>query len=318
MKLKELYKIIVDEGIKQDPRGKDAVIKELKDNKASFESLSKDKQKDFDKESLTNPYADTRILFGDADKQIKKALVGIDMSIGELLLINSLNSKAKKKIDLCISHHPQGIALAGFYEVMPMQAEILSNFGIPINVGEELLQERMTEVARKIHSANHNRAVDAAKLLNIPMICAHTAADNFASTHIQDLMDKKKPEKVKDIMTLLNAIPEYQIAIKEKSGPKLIMGSENRKAGKIIVEMTGGTEGHKDIFDSYVQAGVGTIIGMHLSEEHFKKATGKHINIIIAGHISSDNLGMNQLLDKVQKRGTLDIITCSGFRRIKR
>jgi len=318
MKLKDIYKAIVEEGIRQDPRGKEAVIKELKEKKKLFESLTKENKKEFDIESLNNPYADTRILYGNESKEIKRAMVGIDMGIGELLLIDSLNSKNKKKIDLCISHHPQGFALAGFYEVMPMQADILSNFGIPINIGEELLHERMMEVSRKIHSANHNRAVDAAKLLDIPMMCAHTASDNFASTFIQNLMDKNKPEKVKDIISLLKELPEYKLAIQDKAGPKIIMGDENRRAGKIIVEMTGGTEGHKDIFDSYVQAGIGTIIGMHLSAGHFEKAKGKHLNIIVAGHIASDNLGINLLLDKVQKRGSLDIVPCSGFRRIER
>lgn len=318
MKLNDFYKAIVEEGIKQDPRGKDAVVNELKEKKSTFDNLSKNEQKDFDLESLRNPYADTRILYGDGNRQIKNALVGIDMGIGELLLIHYLNSKKKKKIDLCFSHHPQGVALASFYEVMPMQADILSNFGIPINVGESLLQERMEEVARRVHSANHNRAVDAAKLLDIPMICAHTAADNFVSTLIQNLMDKKKPERVGDVISILKEIPEYKLAIQDKAGPKVIMGSEKRKAGKIIVEMTGGTEGHKDIFDSYEKAGVGTIIGMHLSEEHFKKAKGKHINIVIAGHIASDNIGLNLLLDKVQKRGKFDITPCSGFRRVIR
>ena len=54
------------------------------------------------------------------------------------------------------------------------------------------------------------------------------------------------------------------------------------------------------------------------AEEHYKKAKGKHINIIVAGHISSDNIGLNLLLDKVQKKGKLDILACSGFRRVER
>lgn len=319
MKLKDIYRIAVEEGIKQDPRGKDFVIKELEEKKESFKILSKEKQKDFDEESLTNPYADTRLLYGDKEKEIKSALVGIDIDASELILIDWLNFKNKKnKIDLAISHHPQGFAYAGFYEVMGMQADILANFGIPINISQDLLQERIGEVSRKVHSANHNRAVDVARLLNLPVMCLHTASDNFAASFLQNLMDKKKPEKLEDIITILKEIPEYQLAIKDKFGPKIIMGDEKRKTGKIIVEMTGGTEGPKDIFDNYAQAGIGTIICMHLSEEHFQKAKGKHINVIVAGHIASDSLGLNLLLDKIQQRGSLQITTCSGFRRIER
>jgi putative NIF3 family GTP cyclohydrolase 1 type 2 len=57
---------------------------------------------------------------------------------------------------------------------------------------------------------------------------------------------------------------------------------------------------------------------MHLSEEHFKKVKEKHINVVVAGHIASDNIGMNLLLDKIQQKGKLEIIGCSGFRRIER
>jgi putative NIF3 family GTP cyclohydrolase 1 type 2 len=318
MKLKEIYKSAVEEGLKQDPRGRDSVLKELKEKKDRYENLSKDERKEFDIENLSNPYADTRLLYGDEEKNIKCALVGIDIGADEIVLAELLNSKRKKKIDLCISHHPQGKALASLHEVMGMQADILSAFGIPINVGQDLISERINEVSRKIHSANHNRAVDAARLLDMPLICTHTVADNFASSHIQNIMDKKKPDKVKDIISLLKEIPEYQLAIQDNAGPKIIMGDSNRRAGKVVVEMTGGTEGHKDIFDSYEKAGVGTVIGMHLSDEHFQKAKGKHINIVIAGHISSDNLGMNLLLDRIQKNGNLEIVACSGFRRIER
>lgn len=320
MKLIEIFRIAVEEGIKHDPRGKEAVLKELKEKKETFESLSKEKRNDFDLESLSNPYADTRILYGDQQKEIKCALVGIDMDVGELLLIDRLNLKKNNKnnIDLCISHHPQGVAWAGFYEVMGMQADILASFGIPINVGESLLEERIGEVSRRVHSSNHNRATDAAKLLGIPMICLHTASDNFAASFLQNLIDKKKPEKLENIVSILKEIPEYQLATKDKAGPKIFIGDSKRKTGKIIVEMTGGTEGPKDIFDSYVAAGISTIIAMHLSEEHYKKIREKHINVIIAGHIASDNLGMNLLLDKLQQKGKLQIIGCSGFRRIER
>ena len=56
-----------------------------------------------------------------------------------------------------------------------------------------------------------------------------------------------------------------------------------------------------------------------MSENHFKKAEKHHINVVIAGHISSDNLGLNLLFDEVEKKsGKLNIIGCSGYTRIKR
>lgn len=318
MKLKDLYKNVIETGIKHDPRGIQAVKKTLNQNKEAFKKLSSQEQKEFDQESLTNPYADTRILFGDEEKQIKRVLVGIDVETAELLLADRLARDSKKPIDLCISHHPEGVAWAGFYEVMSMQADILEKAGVPIHLGENLIQERIHEVARRVHAANHNRGVDAAKLLNLPLMCIHTAADNCVQSFVCNLLDKKKPELLGDVITLLKEIPEYKIATKEKAGPKTIKGNANQKAGKIFVEMTGGTEGHKKAYENYVYAGISTIVCMHLSESHFKEASGKHLNIILAGHISSDNIGMNCILDALQKKAHLDIVTCSGFRRVTR
>jgi hypothetical protein len=84
--------------------------------------------------------------------------------------------------------------------------------------------------------------------------------------------------------------------------------------------MTGGTEGSKEIFQSMASGGVNTIVAMHLSEEHRKEAEKNHLNVVIAGHISSDNLGMNLLLDQVGKAAgsPLAVHECSGFRRIGR
>ena len=242
--------------------------------------------------------------------------MGIDVETPELLLTDTI--RQKKKIDLVVSHHPQGIAYAGFYDVMKMQADILGKAGVPISVAEQLTQARMQQVERRVLPANHLRTTDAAKLLNINFICIHTPADNCVATYLQKLIDSKHPETIGDIIEMLKKIPEYKSAILNKAGPKVLLGTESSKCGKVLVEMTGGTEGSKDIFPKLASAGVSTIIGMHISEEHFQKAKQANINVIIAGHISSDNLGLNLLLDAVQKKEKLNIAEFSGFRRVKR
>ena len=119
-------------------------------------------------------------------------------------------------------------------------------------------------------------------------------------------------------MESLLEIPEYREATKKGSGPCLFTGSEDSHAGKIIfTEITGGTEGSPKIYDQLAKAGVGTVISMHQSEEHKKEAEKAHINVVIAGHISSDSIGMNLFLDELEKRG-IEIIPCSGLIRISR
>ena len=113
-----------------------------------------------------------------------------------------------------ISHHPSGKAYANFYEVMHMQADILRNFGVPINIAEGILDKRIKEVARKVMPVNHTRAVDTARLLDICFMCVHTPADNHVVTFIQKLMDNKKPERLNDVIDILKQIPEYKEAKK--------------------------------------------------------------------------------------------------------
>ncbi len=318
MKLVDIYKTAVRKGMAKDPRPQSEIKKELAKIEKEYRALKGADKKAFDKERLTNPYADTRMLYGDPDTEVKTMAVGVDMEGPELLVIDRLNDRGINKVDLVMAHHPEGGAWARFYDVMGLQVSMLARHGIPREIGNELLKERMGEVERAIAPANHFRSVDIARLLDIPYMCVHTPADNHVADYLQRIFDRKKPVKLSQVVAILKNIPEYADAMKKNSGPKILIGDPDKKAGKIFVDMTGGTEGPKKVFPRLSQAGVGTIVGMHLSEEHFKLAKGEHINVVIAGHIASDTLGLNLLLDEIEKTEKLKIVDCSGFVRIKR
>jgi len=317
MKIRDIYTIAVAEGIKKDPRPKGKIQKLLEGEKRIFRKLKGIEKRCYDTERLKNPYADTRILYGDSGKDIKTVMVGIDMESPELLLADRLNERGAC-IDLVMAHHPEGGAWAGFYDVMRMQALILNKFGISLKIAEDLLKERLNEVKRAVSPANHYRSVDAARLLNIPYMCVHTPADNHVVDHLQRLFDAKRPKKLSQVVAILNTIPEYKDATAKNAGPRILIGELNNTAGKVFVDMTGGTEGPKRVFSRLSQAGVGTIIAMHLDEEHFKNAKDEHINVVIAGHIASDTLGLNLLFDTLERKEALRVIPCSGFIRVKR
>jgi len=116
----------------------------------------------------------------------------------------------------------------------------------------------------------------------------------------------------------LKKIPEYREAIKFGAGPKIFVGDPERRCGKIAVtEITGGTEGSPKLYEKMAQVGIGTVIGMHISEEHKKEAEAANLNVVIAGHMSSDSLGVNLFLDELEKQG-IEIIPCSGLIRVSR
>jgi putative NIF3 family GTP cyclohydrolase 1 type 2 len=312
MTIKQIYNLAIKIGIEADLRGKAKVKKYLARQKEKYQKLSPEKKKEFDQERLTNPYSDTRILV-ETKKPIKKILVGIDIGVGELLLAKELG-----QVDLVISHHPHGQALANLDDVMHLQAEVLSQYGVPINIAEGLLKMRISEVARSISSANHNRTVDAAKLLGLGFICVHTPADNLVANFLDKKIKKAQLEYVNDILKLLKEIPEYKEAIKIGAGPRLFAGDEENRCGQIaLTEITGGTEGSPKIYEKMAQAGIGTIIGVHMSEEHKKEAEAAHINAIVAGHMSSDSIGVNLFLNQLAKQG-IKIIPCAGLIRVSK
>lgn len=317
MKLERLYRKAVETGIANDLRGKSDINKILKEEKEQFKKIEKEEAEYFDKERLSNPFSDTRILNGDWELEVKKIIVGIDMQVGELLLTYLLNKDAGQKIDLVISHHPEGLALAQLYEVMKLQADLLANYGITISVAEQLMGKRISEIERRLMPVNHTRSVDVARVLGIPMMCIHTPADNCVTSYLKKTFDKENPFRLKNLLQILKNIPEYKKSAKFQVPPKIVSGTENSKCGKIYVDMTGGTEGSKEIFEKYVNSGVSTLVCMHLSEEHLENAKKANLNVVIAGHIASDVLGLNLLFDELEKEEKLEFVSVSGFERIR-
>jgi len=314
MTTKQIYDLAVRLGIANDLRGEEEVAKYLARLAKKYAELPDKLKTEFDQEKLINPFSDTRVLTAD-DKAIKKVMAGIDMEGPELLLAKQLGD-----IDLVIAHHPEGIAFADLSDVVNLQAQVLAKYGVPINIAESLIKLRVSEISRNISPVNHNRAVDFAKVLGLNFMCVHTPADNLGANYLVKLFEEKAGEidTVGEVIDLLKTIPEYAAGTELKAGPMIFNGQRESSCGKIVVtEFTGGTSGSKDIYEKMSQYGIGTVIGMHMSEEHRKEAEKYHINVIIAGHMASDSLGMNLFLDELEKQG-IEVVPMSGLIRVKR
>jgi len=318
MTVEQIYGLAIKMGIGADLRGQKTVLSQLKKLNERFKKLSPEKKEKFDKDRLFNPYSDSRVLSGNPDKEVKRVMAGIDIDTSELLMARYLGDQYDKKIDLVISHHPSGVALADLSAVMHLQADVLNRYGVPINIAEGVMKPRISEVARGVLAINHNKAVDAAKLLGMSFICIHTCCDNLAAGFLDKKIKKDNPQTLAEILKSLKEIPEYREAGKQKSGPKIFVGNAGSRVGKIVLsEITGGTSGSKEIYEKMANAGVGTVIGMHMKDEYRAEAEKAHVNVVIAGHMSTDSLGMNLFLDELEKKG-IEIIPCSGLIRMKR
>jgi len=317
VKLQHIYDTCVAVGKEADPRDSAELKRVLVANGKAFDALDETDKPFFDAEKLTNPYADTRICEGDPDAEIRGLLVGIDMEAPEVLLADRLREKGEP-IDLVFAHHPEGPGYANLHEVMYMQADLWSNQGVSIAAGDALIGTRAEEIRRRIMPVNHYRAIDAARLLGLASLSCHTPADNSVQRFVQQFIDAEKPETLDDLVKALRTIPEYGDAAKKGYGPTLISGAGSARPGRIVVDMTGGTEGPTDALNRLSAAGVGTLVGMHYSEEHKKRAEELKLNLVIAGHISSDVLGMNLVLDRIEAAGSIAVYCTSGMVRFKR
>jgi hypothetical protein len=316
MKLGAIYKTAIEMGTKADPRGTKRVKQSLEMAKRRYERLPDYLQEVFDKEELTNPYVDTRIYVGDAKTEVKRLIAGIDMNVGEVLLTDRLREKGEK-IDAIYTHHPEGMALTKLDRVMEMQAEIWEGLGVPINVGESLMDERRKEVRWRFMPMNVDQATDAARLLDIPFFSAHTPTDNLVVDYLTKFLNEREPLLIEDVRRALFDIPEYKEAARKGAGPFISEGSGAKRAGKVVVDMTGGTEGPSQVIEKLADGGVGTIVGMHMGPELRKEAEKHHIHVVIAGHISSDSLGINLFMDALERKG-VDIVPTSGLIRVRR
>ena len=63
---------------------------------------------------------------------------------------------------------------------------------------------------------------------------------------------------------------------------------------------------------AYFEAGIGTLIVMHMPEDVLDAIREQNIgNIIVAGHMASDSVGINKLIAKWEEEG-IEVIRCSG------
>lgn len=316
MKLGDIYRTAVAKGVREDVRSEAEIQHMLTEAKQAYEKLDAEEQPFFDTERLTNPYSDTRICLGDPDLEVRGLITGIDMEVGEVLLADRLREKGAP-IDLILAHHPEGPGYANLHEVMYMQADLWAAQGVGIAAADALIAPRAEEIRRHIMPVNHYRAIDAARELGFASMSCHTPADNSVNAFVLRHLESEAPRTLDDLVKSLRRIPEYADGARKGYGPIIVQGSGSGRCGRLVVDMTGGTEGPKEALDRLSAAGVGTLVGMHYSEEHRKHAETLKLNLVIAGHISSDTLGMNLVLDEIEPQG-VEIRCVSGMVRVRR
>ena len=242
-------------------------------------------------------------------KNIKKVLIGIDMETPELLLAQQMG------FDCVVSHHPKADScVVDFAKVMEVQIDRMVKAGVPINKAQKALKKKQTSVDLGSHASNYDRISSAARLMKMPYLNIHIPADFITEEIVQNKLDtafKNKPKTtLNDIMEELNSWEYYQGKVAQ---PIIRVGSNDSYAGRIEVLMAGGTNGGVDVYKSYFEAGVGTIIAMHVPEDVKKAVQEQNIgNIIIAPHMPSDSIGLLEIVKAWREQG-VDVTCMSGI-----
>lgn len=252
------------------------------------------------------PY-DTNIIV--KGENIKKVLIGIDMETPELLLAQQLG------YDCVVSHHPKADScVVDFAKVMDVQIDRMVKAGVPINKAQKVLKKRQASIDLLQHASNYDRVSSAARLMEMPYLNIHIPADfiteEIVQTRLNKAFENKPKTKLSDIIDELNSWEYYQEKIAQ---PVIRVGSNDDYAGKIEVLMAGGTSGGADVFKTYFEAGVGTIIAMHIPEDVKKAVIEQNIgNVIIAPHMPSDSIGLLEIVNAWRDQG-IEVKTMSGI-----
>ena len=247
------------------------------------------------------------------DGEVRRVYVGIDIDVGELLLAQRLG------VDGVIAHHPIGSrARLGLPVVIEQHAAQMQAEGIPAGVAHEMMLARRRPVAHALHTTNYDRVVAAAQQLAMPMMNIHLAADIIGRQYFIDFVGKivdGHDASAGELIGELKTIPEMEASLVQ---PELWLGTAENPVGRWVVQMAAGTNGGTPVYRTYYEHGIDTILAMHIDERDLRELEQlqrPQANLVITGHMPSDSIGMNRVIDALEQHG-LEVIVGSGVIRV--
>ncbi|MCR4403854.1 MAG: Nif3-like dinuclear metal center hexameric protein [Candidatus Acetothermia bacterium] len=257
---------------------------------------------------LSEVPADSQIYY--PGERIKKILIGLDLGSAELQLAKSLG------FDLAIAHHPQGgRASLNFAEVLKNHIRQMVQAGVPREIAEAAIQERLFEARVSAHMSNYDHALSIARLLGLPFMNIHTPLDEIGRQRLAEVVGRAHPElSLLELVGLLKeSLPEFRHAQTEID---IRVGQPQNMIGRTVVSHGAGTNGGYPVAKAYFEHGVDTVIYIHCSPGDSKRLREefqeKGKNLIVTGHIASDSLGINPFIAELLRRG-LEVVPISGI-----
>jgi hypothetical protein len=323
MNLRDLYETSIRLGTALDPRGAPELEQILEGRRREYEALPDWERPYFDRERLRNPFGDVRIAYSPRapeDVDLDTVLLGINIGVPELLLADRLRAGGTR-IDAVIAHHTSGVGVAASLrrDIMAVNIDYLVNEGVPREEAERSINAYIHEGWLNLEDS-HRIGPDTARLLGFPLACIHTPADYYIGEGIRPVLEAAAPRTAGDVARALYALPEVQgAALAAGAGPRVMSGDDDWPAGRIMFKFGGGRILPPDAYTLLGEAGVNTVVQIGCTPAHARVAQEAGVAIIRVPHAAADNLGINLLLDDVERtHGRLEVVPCNGFERIER
>jgi putative NIF3 family GTP cyclohydrolase 1 type 2 len=229
-------------------------------------------------------------------RNIKKVLIAIDVGTAELMLARQLSC------DAVIAHHPIGVAQVNFYKVFDRHVDFMVEQGISKKAAREAVGRLKERVATRNHAEIYSDVVGAAKELGMPLVNIHQPCDEYMRQVIMKAIKSGRTEHVSDIVRSIGGIPEFRRAA---TRVEVKLGSKKNRAGRWALVVAAGTNGGYHIAKAYMQAGVSTVIYLHVDHGELTKMKddGLDGNLVVMGHLAGDSIGLNGLADRLEALG---------------
>ncbi len=241
---------------------------------------------------------------------IRRALVGIDIGPAELLIARQLG------LDAAIAHHPNPM-VQSYPAILDKHVDQMTAAGVPEGEAREAVKPLKEALTLSYHSGNYGQTVSAAKLLGLPYVNIHNPLDELGRRIMDEAIRKSVAAagpgaRVSDVVAGLMSLPEFQTA---PTRPLVALGDPRNPAGKVVVAHGAGTNGRAPVALAYFRHGVGTVVYIHLDYSEVLKLRAQApagANLVVAGHIASDLVGINPFVRRLEERG-LEIVRASGL-----
>jgi putative NIF3 family GTP cyclohydrolase 1 type 2 len=269
--------------------------------------------------------ADSCVVF-DTGRPLRRMLASINVTTGDLLLAKQMGC------DGVLLHHPlAGSARREFHKVFDRFVELISAHGVPAWRAREAVADLRMRVRWSDHAADWDHLASAAELIDISLVNVHLPADELGRRAMVDALAGLDADA-----TLGDAAEALRASLPELAHPSneicFLPDDPARRAGPIAVLHAGGTNGGAPVAEclfkhtgpdadseNRASESVGTVLYIHISGDaartlEARAQEGKPGSLIITGHLASDAIGMNILMDALRREHHMEVIPHGGLR----